>query len=172
MTPEQHSSSDSHRPASPRPQLPRVMLVKGFLNDPSSRQLNHPLGIMYLAAALRENNQCEVRLVDMRVGEYTYERLEREMRSFAPAFVGISALTADTVSVTRIAACAKKVDPDIAVVLGGPHATAYSERAVESPDVDYVVAGEGEIVIGQLIQRVVAGGVGVRPSGPGLSPQR
>jgi len=157
MMVEQYSTSDPNTDAAPRPGSPRVMLVKGYFNDPSSRQICHPLGLMYLAAVLRESYGCQVRIIDMRIGDYSYERLEEEMRSFAPAFVGISALTAETVSMARIAACAKKLDPDIAVLLGGPHATAYSERAVESPDIDYVVAGEGEIVIGQLIQRLVAG---------------
>jgi anaerobic magnesium-protoporphyrin IX monomethyl ester cyclase len=157
MMMEQYASSDPHGVVAPRPRLPRVMLVKGHFNDPSSRQFTHPLGLMYLAAALREGYECELRLVDMRVEEYSYERLEQEMRSFAPAFVGISAQTAETVSMAKIAACAKKVDPDIVVLLGGPHATAYSEQAAESPDIDYVVAGEGEIVIGELIQRLSAG---------------
>ena len=38
------------------------------------------------------------------------------------------------------------------VLLGGPHPTAYPEKAVQIPGVDYLVVGEGEIAAGQLIE--------------------
>jgi anaerobic magnesium-protoporphyrin IX monomethyl ester cyclase len=41
------------------------------------------------------------------------------------------------------------------VLLGGPHATAYPEKAIQMPGIDYLVVGEGEITAGQLIERLL-----------------
>ena len=41
------------------------------------------------------------------------------------------------------------------MLLGGPHATAYPEKAIQIPGVDYLVVGEGEIAAGQLIERLL-----------------
>jgi len=136
---------------------PRVLLVKGFFNDPEIGQIGHPLGIMSLAAVLRRDFGHEVQIVDMRLEGRSYQRLEARIRAFAPHVVGISAQSSESISIERIAACARKVDPGIVVILGGPHATAYAETAALMPDIDFVVAGEGEIVAGRLIDRLMAG---------------
>jgi anaerobic magnesium-protoporphyrin IX monomethyl ester cyclase len=136
---------------------PRVLLVKGFFNDPGIGQIGHPLGIMSLAAVLRRDFGHDVRIVDMRLEGRSYERLEDQIRAFSPHVVGISAQSAESISIERIAARARKVDPGIVVILGGPHATAYAEIAALMPAIDYVVVGEGEVVTGELIGRLMSG---------------
>lgn len=135
----------------------RILLVKGFFNDPSNRQMSHPLGIMYVAACLRRDYGYEVNIIDMRVSRYSYQQLEQEIRNFSPHFLGISAQTSETISTEKIASCTKKVDSEIVVILGGPHATAYREKALDSSNIDYVVVGEGEIVTGKLINLLMSG---------------
>jgi anaerobic magnesium-protoporphyrin IX monomethyl ester cyclase len=135
----------------------RVLLIKSRFNDPSISQMGHPLGIMYIAACLRRDFGYDVRIIDMRVTWLDEAGLAREIRGFAPHVVGISAQTAETACMEMIAACAKKVDPGIVVILGGPHATAYSRQAIGFSPIDYVVVGEGEIVTGMLIERIAAG---------------
>lgn len=135
----------------------RVLLFKSRFNDPSIEQLGHPLGIMYIAACLRRDFGHDVRIIDMRVTGLDEAGLEREIRGFVPHVVGISAQTSETACMEMIASCAKMIDPGIVVILGGPHATAYSRQAIRFSPVDYVVVGEGEIVTGKLIERVAAG---------------
>ncbi|MFH1435670.1 MAG: radical SAM protein [Pseudomonadota bacterium] len=134
----------------------RVLLVKAHHDDPSIRQVTHPLGIMYVAACLKRDYGHDVRIFDMRVNGFDYARLEEEIRSFSPDIVGISALTSETGSMDKIAACAKKVNHGTPVILGGPHATAYGDQSITSPDIDYGVVGEGEITAGRLIERLTA----------------
>ena len=134
----------------------RVLLVKAHHNDPSIRQVTHPLGVMYVAACLKRDYGHDVRIFDMRVNGFDYARLEEEIRSFSPDIVGISALTSETGSMDKIAACAKKVNHGTPVILGGPHATAYGDQSIRSPDIDYGIVGEGEITAGRLIERLMA----------------
>ena len=135
----------------------RVLFVKAHHNDPSIRQVTHPLGVMYVAACLKRDYGHELRIFDMRVNGFDYSRLEEEIRSFSPDIVGISGLTSETDSMEKIAARAKKVNHRTPVILGGPHATAYAEQSITSSDIDYAVVGEGEITAGRLIERLITG---------------
>jgi anaerobic magnesium-protoporphyrin IX monomethyl ester cyclase len=131
----------------------RILLIKSFSSDPATqKQLNHPIGLMNIAAYLRRNYQYEVKIEDIRVSGNGRFDLESAIRVYAPDVVGISALTHESDAVPRIAECVKRVNANTPVLLGGPHATAYPEKAVQIPGIDYLVVGEGEVTAGQLIE--------------------
>ena len=46
---------------------PRILLIKSPQNDPTWRQITHPLGLMYLAAYLRKNYQYDIKIKDLRI---------------------------------------------------------------------------------------------------------
>jgi anaerobic magnesium-protoporphyrin IX monomethyl ester cyclase len=130
----------------------RVLLIKSRPNDPGNNQANHPLGLMCLAAYLREKYHCQVKIEDIRLKGKDRRNLEAAIRLFAPHVVGISALTFESDAIPWIAESVKHVNATTPVLLGGPHATAYSEKAALIPNIDYVVVGEGEAVTGKLIE--------------------
>ena len=133
----------------------RVLLIKSCPNDPTSRQVNHPLGLMSIAAYLREKYGYEVRIEDIRVSRNDRFGLESAVRAFNPDVVGISALTFESNAIYWIAETVKRVNASTPVLLGGPHATAYQGKALQITGIDYVVVGEGEIVAGQLIESLL-----------------
>jgi anaerobic magnesium-protoporphyrin IX monomethyl ester cyclase len=137
------------------PSPPRVLLIKSPQNDTTSTQFSHPLGLMNIAAYLRNTYCYDVKIVDMRINQHDRFDVEPAIRAFAPDVVGISALTHESDAVPRIAGCVKRVNADTPVLLGGPHATAYPDKAVNLPGIDYVVVGEGEITAGLLIERLL-----------------
>jgi len=110
---------------------------------------------MNIAAYLRSNYQCEVKIEDVRLNGNDRFDLESAIRRYAPDVVGISALTHESDAVSWIAGCVKRVNASTPVLLGGPHATAYPEKAIQMPGVDYLVVGEGEIAAGQLIEHLL-----------------
>jgi anaerobic magnesium-protoporphyrin IX monomethyl ester cyclase len=132
----------------------RILLIKSPQNDPTWKQISHPVGLMSIAAYLRRNYQYEVKIEDIRLSDNARFDLESAIRAYAPDVVGISALTHESDAVTWIAECVKRVNANTSVLLGGPHATAYPEKAIQIPGVDYLVVGEGEIAAGQLIERL------------------
>jgi anaerobic magnesium-protoporphyrin IX monomethyl ester cyclase len=133
----------------------RILLVKSPQNDPTWKQISHPVGLMSIAAYLRSKYPYEVKIEDIRVrGNHRFD-LESVIREYAPDVVGISALTHESDAIPWIAECVKRVNANTPVLLGGPHATAYPEKAVEIPGVDYLVVGEGEIVAGRLIDQLL-----------------
>ena len=110
---------------------------------------------MSIAAYLRSSYSYDVKIEDIRVNGNGHFDLESTIRTYAPDVVGISALTHESNAIPWIAECVKRVNTDTPVLLGGPHATAYPEKAAEMPGVDYVIVGEGELVAGQLIERLL-----------------
>ena len=52
----------------------------------------------------------------------------------------------------RVARIAKEHNGDTLVVLGGPHATLSTETALDCPDIDAAVLGEGETTLVELLK--------------------
>ena len=140
--------SNTTRPA-------RVLLIKSRSNDPAYSVINHPLGLMSIAAYLREKYACQVKIEDLRLNGDGRSGLESEIRLYAPDIVGISALTFESDAIPWIADSVKRVNANTPVLLGGPHATAYPEQAAQIPGIDYVIVGEGELAAERLIERIL-----------------
>ncbi len=59
----------------------------------SERGYNPPLGLLYIAASLREKTSHSVEVIDAQVEELSYPRLGERIRSSRPDVVGISCMT-------------------------------------------------------------------------------
>src|SRR3989304_5119136 len=128
-----------------------------LVNSPLIEETYHhplfpPLGLAYLAAVL-EQNDFEVRIMDCPVCEMNHEKLKADLASFEPTLVGIASMTATIPSALKSARVAKEACPDAKVIMGGPHATfADTEILAEEAAVDLVVRGEGEETLLELAQ--------------------
>lgn len=111
-----------------------------------------PLGLGYLAAVL-ERDGHQVRIFDFSLDPRT--PLEEDVQAvcaFDPHLVGITAMTSVYHSALETATLLKAY-LGRPIVIGGPHATVYPERILaESPVIDYVVRGEGEETIQELVR--------------------
>jgi magnesium-protoporphyrin IX monomethyl ester (oxidative) cyclase len=146
-----------------------------------------PLGLGYLGSVLEEND-IEVEIVDcllegwynrieitdgvVRIG-LSFEQIEDIIRDYGPDIVGVNNLfTKQRENAHRIYGIAKKIDKNIITIAGGAHPTAMPELALSDKKLDYVVLGEGEQTLIDLV-RVIEGkqdfhmldGVGYRENG-------
>ncbi len=95
-------------------------------------------------------------LADLR--DAVWQRLGDRIVEQQPRLVGIHAKTSSIVSALNIARIAKaRLGQSAKVVLGGPHPTILPEETCAHPDVDFVVAGEGEQTLAQLCAAVAGG---------------
>ena len=125
-----------------------------------------PLGLGYLGAVL-ENAGIEVKIVDcllegwkervdiaenlMRVG-LSLNRIEEIIRDYSPDIVGVNNLfTRQRENAHQIYALARKVNSSIITVAGGAHPTVMPELVLADKNVDYVVLGEGDSTIIDLV---------------------
>lgn len=112
-----------------------------------------PLGIGYLSSVTLKEG-IDTYIVDPSPLGMDLEETVDMIAGFRPDVVGISTLTATNVSALGLAGMLKK-KLGVTVIVGGPHATCYPEEIMESCEgVDYVVSGEGEKVIIELLERI------------------
>jgi len=130
----------------------KCLLINPFY--PISETPSPPLGLAYLAAVL-ERAGAEVKLLDFVVFPYSKEILASEIRSFAPDFVGLTAVTMTYDSAAEIVRDIKSFAPALLTVMGGPHASMCARETLTAlPELDMVVVGEGDETIVRIAQEL------------------
>lgn len=132
----------------------KVLLIQPPSCDPLTDQifLFEPLALEYLGAGLKLDGHS-VELLDARLEP----DIEGVCRRLQPDLVGLTGFTSHVNIVRGIAARLKGLFPDLAVVVGGHHATVrptdFNER-----DIDFVVVGEGGFALRELVAALETGG--------------
>jgi radical SAM superfamily enzyme YgiQ (UPF0313 family) len=85
------------------------------------------------------------------------EILEREILKESPDLVGISSLFSPYHREAVACAQAIRAKLRVPVVLGGPHVSAMPELVLGHPAVDYIVRGEGERPMTELVGALISG---------------
>jgi radical SAM superfamily enzyme YgiQ (UPF0313 family) len=111
--------------------------------------LPEPLALELLAGALSGH---EVRILDLRLEPDLGEALA----SFQPEVVGVTGFTADVPRAQLVCRQVKELLPSARVVVGGHHAS-LSPEDFHSPQVDFIVVGEGEITFPALLEALERG---------------
>lgn len=116
-----------------------------------------PFGIMSLAAFIRERG-AEVRIEDYIITPYSLERVKKISADFSPRMVGATGVTMNIKRSLSILSDYKTELPGSITVLGGPHATFDAENILrDNPHVDFIVRGEGELTLMELIEALESG---------------
>ncbi|MBF0142620.1 MAG: B12-binding domain-containing radical SAM protein [Magnetococcales bacterium] len=119
--------------------------------------VSFPTSIAYLAGYLLKF-QIEVTVVDEYVHPLDFETLSGMLLQLKePRIVGISTVTLTASRAYELASWIKRATPDTVVIVGGIHATVVPDEVLAQPGVDLVVRGEGELVLKELVDRILAG---------------
>ncbi|BDZ72118.1 B12-binding domain-containing radical SAM protein [Methanobacterium petrolearium] len=116
-----------------------------------------PLGIAYMAAVLEEND-IDVQIIDAAALEMSWETLESEIRRISPQIIAITALTPTIYHGLQTAQLAKKTCPEAMVIMGGYHPSFNYQEILEKDYVDLVIIGEGEYTMLELVKTMENGG--------------
>jgi radical SAM superfamily enzyme YgiQ (UPF0313 family) len=168
-----------------------VTVVRTLLVNPPFQRLKGinyvyvPLGLAYLAAALRDAGHevaiynAEVMEADEPVTPQTghgaflqqhdrylatltdptaplWQRIDRVIDGFAPEVLGLSVMTAKVGAAAMLSRRFKERRPDGLVIWGGPH-PAVALADCERHAVDCCVIGEGEVTMTLLLEALAAG---------------
>ena len=133
-----------------------------------------PSGLCYLAAALERNGFAvqvlnAERTVENHYYDWTKEidafesfraldikqhpvwaRTMAKVAQYAPDLVGISIRTPALESARNLCVLLREWNPDVPLVVGGPHPTVMPGEILQSGLVDYVIRGEGEETLVEL----------------------
>lgn len=129
----------------------RVLLV----NPPDASQggvSNPVLGLLYLASYIRD--LVEVEYIDGFLEGW--DGYKKKLELFKPNIVGVTMLTKDRHKSLQALHMAK--DTGAITVTGGAHASAMAEQiAANYPYVDYIIQGEGEHALKELLKDIIQG---------------
>ncbi|PKL49869.1 MAG: hypothetical protein CVV39_02270 [Planctomycetes bacterium HGW-Planctomycetes-1] len=142
-----------------------------------------PLGIVTIGTFLKEAG-CEVVLYDTDYNENpkymdysllpqfypaylssfkdenhpVWKEIAETITRLCPDIIGISIWTTYAASAFHVAKLSKELAPGSSVVMGGPHAAVKADEILKiCPDVDYVVRGDGEVPMLELVRQISSG---------------
>ena len=122
------------------------------------RGLVPPLGLLYLAATIKQQTEHDVKLLDCQVHKYSEEVIRQEVLTYQPDVVGISFITfmlIDALAVAKaVKTCEAALGRRICVVAGGPHVTIYPEETARFKTIDFAIAGEAEFAFLEFIRHI------------------
>jgi radical SAM superfamily enzyme YgiQ (UPF0313 family) len=109
---------------------------------------------MYVAAYLEKYTSHQVKILDCLIEKLDYEQLKTRLMEEKPDLVGITALTFNLIDVLQTAKTAKEINSNIKIVLGGAHVNIYPKETINFPEVDFLVLGEGEKPMKDLVDNL------------------
>lgn len=116
------------------------------------------VGFVYIAGSLRAAGY-EVDYYDAMSLWHTWPDIRERIEAFKPDVVATTAYTASIVEGLKLLSLAKDINPEITTVLGNVHASFCYEEifATDHTHVDYIVRGEGEVILPELLDCLNAG---------------
>jgi anaerobic magnesium-protoporphyrin IX monomethyl ester cyclase len=126
-----------------------------FLPPYAGQVLGPPLGLLSLAASLRENGYAPC-IIDGALDRNYLPRLMREIEDCL--CFGVSLLTGpmirDAIEVSRLV---RKTKPKLPIIFGGWHPSLLPAQTIAEDYVDIVVRHQGEKTLVEILQRLEAG---------------
>lgn len=113
-------------------------------------RLTPPLGLAYIGSALLAEGH-QVSAIDLNVSGLNLSRIAGVIKRERPDMVGISAMTETVTNAYEVARTVKETVAETMVVMGGAHPTIRPLEVLASEDVDYVVVGDGERAMVELV---------------------
>lgn len=109
------------------------------------------IGIAYLMATCKMKGY-KSKYVDMVMDSVSVEELLKIVNKQKPSLIGFTAFSVQIKAAGAIAAKIKNQTPDSRICVGGPHAQALPRETLEEfPAFDFVVCGEGETILPQIL---------------------
>ena len=118
-----------------------------------------PTSLLVLAAYVeRELPDIEIEVLDCQGERMSWDGIEKYIESSAPSIVLTSGFTCNAYTCARTSEITKTVDKDIITVVGGIHFSSVPEESLtDFPEIDYIVRGEGEVTLVDLIKTLKSG---------------
>jgi anaerobic magnesium-protoporphyrin IX monomethyl ester cyclase len=133
----------------------KVLLFAPSFETPAEQMASYPLGIAYLGAVLKKEGHI-VKAYDFIHKEWKNckEKVKKIIKTENPEIIGVSCMTTNRTSGFELAELAKQINPDVKIIFGGVHPSVMYHQILEKKLVDYVIIGEGEDTIVELVEYI------------------
>jgi anaerobic magnesium-protoporphyrin IX monomethyl ester cyclase len=117
-----------------------------------------PSWVPYIGGTLRNAGYEQVRFVDAMTFDLPNDTVRAMMETNRPDVIMATAITPMIFKAQEVLKIAREVNPNAKLILGGIHPTfMYTQVLNEAPWIDYIVRGEGEEIIVNLMRSIEAG---------------
>lgn len=138
--------------------MSNVVLIEPMGGFITYQYLRLPLlGLLYLGTILKKHGHNVTILAESDAPIVDKKTKRLHPRIMDADFVGLSTMTYAAERAYEIADAIKRVRPSIKTIIGGPHSTFMPDEALRHAD--YVVKGEGDLVIARIIDGSLAPGI-------------
>jgi len=103
-----------------------------------------------LSAMLKENGYWP-KVLDL-FDNHNWREIREVLAKEKPDLVGITCLTNTRMNSFKLASISKKINPNVTVIIGGPHPTVMYQQVLENYPVDIVVIGEGDLTFLNVVK--------------------
>lgn len=86
-----------------------------------------------------------------------WREIQATLSAQRPDVLGLTAVSQTFTSARLMARLAKQINPQVKVIVGGPHASVAGSRLLDHPEIDVIVRGEGEMTLVDILQAIDAG---------------
>jgi len=115
-------------------------------------------GLAMISSVLKKHGH-NVTLLDAAANGLNRNRIREYFRQLNPKILGITAMTHSLNQIIDLLRDAKKFNPDVITVLGGPHPTSEYKNLLDNfPEVDISAIGEGEYTMLEIVEKVQSKG--------------
>lgn len=114
-----------------------------------------PIGLLSIGAVL-EAHCYQPKIFNLLAHPESLHDFTSELRTLTdtPLMVGFTVFTETVKSTFGAASAVRAAFPDTTIVFGGPHSTFCPEELLSHSDVDYVIRGEGEPAVVELLEHL------------------
>jgi len=103
-----------------------------------------PIGIMYLAGAVRSRGRHGVTLLDTIQKRMSHDEVVRFCKDQNPDLIGMTVYTPNLYDALTLTRRLRREMPGVTLVWGGPHTSLFPDESMHHDCVDYLVQGEAE----------------------------
>jgi len=110
------------------------------------------MGLAILSAILKKRGHS-VLIVDYQL-IHKAPKISFFLKKFNPDVIGVSIMTSNINEANELIEEIRRTDNKSPLLVGGPHATLYPENLRDNKSIDYIVQGESEPIIIDLVEKV------------------
>ncbi len=122
-----------------------------FVNPPSSRVLYPQIGLAVMSSVLKKEGHT-VEVADL-IRQKDYKAsFARTVQEITPDIIGFYSVTRSFPVVENLMKTARTLAPESVIIFGGPHATFSTDLLATHKDVDFIVKGEGELPMLNIVR--------------------
>jgi len=122
----------------------KILLVNPIKSSLSDLAIFPPIGLGYIASALKKEGFFNVEILDCLRDNFTLDKFKEYIEDEKPDVVGFTVFSLALKNVLDSARKIKEINKNIITLVGGPHPSAIPQRAIEDENIDYGVIGEAE----------------------------